>query len=81
MAQALKDATSGVLNAVKRLPGILQGQDGLRGRLGDGEEVKGESIRWLAIFIGLTVFFYNMAVPLISRKKSVYSDLRLGILL
>eukprot|EP00514_Thraustochytrium_sp_LLF1b_P007976 CAMPEP_0184529554 /NCGR_PEP_ID=MMETSP0198_2-20121128/12442_1 /TAXON_ID=1112570 /ORGANISM="Thraustochytrium sp., Strain LLF1b" /LENGTH=151 /DNA_ID=CAMNT_0026921585 /DNA_START=291 /DNA_END=742 /DNA_ORIENTATION=- len=45
----------------------------------DDDDVK-HSIRAPIIFVIMAMFFYKAAVPLISSKKSVYMDLRLGTL-
>lgn len=48
---------------------------------GAGVHSEAKSIRGVAVFLGILVFFYNMAGPLMYRKKSWYYDLRLGVLM
>ncbi len=45
------------------------------------ENVKVKSIRKSAILLGIVVFFYNMAWPLLSRQKSASSDIRVGVVM
>ncbi|GBG34022.1 Hypothetical Protein FCC1311_102452 [Hondaea fermentalgiana] len=44
------------------------------------ESKEGQSIRWLAILLGLMLFSYEAMAPLLRGKRSVYTDLRLSLI-
>lgn len=41
---------------------------------------EGQSIRWLAVLLGLMLFSYEAIMPLVNSQRSLYMDLRFGLI-